>query len=389
MRNSSRYSLGMKRFDSSLPRWILMMALSVACLGIAPVSNCEAQQVSVKQVPTLRITTLDAGGAEPLGRVAGVTLDSRDRVILADASVARIVAYDERGRPRLSSGREGSGPGEYSMIDWVGSCLPGDSIVVYDFMRKELSILDSRLAFIRKLQLTGRPSGFSCTTDGNLYFLDVDLRSAPTDRPSWRGDAALRHLDLSRGSVTTTVAEHQPVADLANLNGMWVTATHGRSTSLAAFGEQVMVSTGDSAGRAIRGTGGGAPRYFRPVNWPAIEPTEATRRAAALAFTSRVRDQAMAKSFTKMLLDSPNGRPVDVFYHRVLIDPLDAVWTQRSLPGEPEVRLEIESVDGKHLGSVTLPIDGDVLAVGRTRLVVLTDIDDAPAVLVYAIERGG
>lgn len=150
-----------------------------------------------------------------------------------------------------------------------------------------------------------------------------------------------------------------------------------------------MVSTGDSAGRAIRGTGGGAPRYFRPVNWPAIEPTEATRRAAALAFTSRVRDQAMAKSFTKMLLDSPNGRPVDVFYHRVLIDPLDAVWTQRSLPGEPEVRLEIESVDGKHLGSVTLPIDGDVLAVGRTRLVVLTDIDDAPAVLVYAIERGG
>jgi hypothetical protein len=362
---------------------LLPATLAILASSAVPAA---AMQVTVKPDPVVRIMAQDASGTEPLGRVAWVALDSHDRVLIADGALERIVAYDERGVPRASAGREGSGPGEYTMPEWIGVCLPSDSVAVYDLTAQRLSILDSQLEFVRTINVTGTPSQFACAADGYLWYLDM-RRSGPMTAASSRAVAAVRRLDLHTGS-TTTVSEHQPLTDLVSLDGFPSIALHGRMTSLAVRGSNVIVATGDSMGRSIIPATGGAARKLAQVTWPAIEPTDATRSATAARFTSRMPDVAVANVMMKRMLAAPQP-DIDVYYRRVLVDPMGMIWTQHSLPGEPVVRLAIESIDGKSLGNVTLRVNGDVLAVGRTRLAILSEIDDAPAVLVYAFERGG
>ncbi|MBB4636905.1 hypothetical protein [Longimicrobium terrae] len=86
---------------------------------------------------------LDIGAQGPgteLYQVMAAVRTPRGQIIVANAGTSQVRIYSPDGRLVRSTGRRGSGPGEFESLFWVGA-LPGDSIAAWDAGLGRLTVL--------------------------------------------------------------------------------------------------------------------------------------------------------------------------------------------------------------------------------------------------------
>ncbi|HSG47111.1 MAG TPA: hypothetical protein VLA43_04755 [Longimicrobiales bacterium] len=98
--------------------------------------------------PVLRVGTLDGPPETQFARLTGTGLLDDGTVVVADAGNARISAFGLDGTLRWSQGREGEGPGEYGQLGSLHR-LTGDSVMVYDFRTRRVTVLSPGGALAR------------------------------------------------------------------------------------------------------------------------------------------------------------------------------------------------------------------------------------------------
>ena len=112
--------------------------------GIAIVENeraawTEASAWHLSAEPTLTIGVMEGDAAYELYQVVGALALSDGRIVIGTAGSSELRYFDADGRHLLSVGREGSGPGEFTGMGLIQR-LPGDSMIVYDFMQRRITV---------------------------------------------------------------------------------------------------------------------------------------------------------------------------------------------------------------------------------------------------------
>jgi len=118
----------------------------------------EGQGWHLSPDPVLSIGAVDAEPEYQLFGVRTITRLSDGTIVLSNAGSREIRWYDRRGRFLRSAGSEGSGPGEFTALGWLG-VLPGDSVVAFDDRLRRLSLFAPDGTFIRSSvpQAEGKP----------------------------------------------------------------------------------------------------------------------------------------------------------------------------------------------------------------------------------------
>jgi hypothetical protein len=123
--------------------------ISALALGMQAASALSAQapQWSVSSRPVVQIGAVEGDPADLLDQVTGVVRLLDGRVVVADRSGIRY--YDSRGRFQVRASRHGNGPEEYGIVAQLVR-LPGDSILIWDAVRRARLWFNSRGQFVRR-----------------------------------------------------------------------------------------------------------------------------------------------------------------------------------------------------------------------------------------------
>lgn len=373
----------MSVFRFRVPSATVAWRTAVVAVLVSPlVGYAQGRGLSVEPSPVARISSL-GGLRDGLGRVAGAAFDRSGALILADGSTSRIGMFGRDGRLIKSVGRTGAGPGEFEGIEWVGWC-GDDAILVFELGTSRFTVLDHDLRYVRSFRTPGSSTAHACGADGRLAYLQFALDSQPAAGRTWRGVASLWTIRL--GEPAPRGAGWFPLADMARVGGTWMVDAGGRRTTLAAGEGEVVVATGDDQPLFIVPTDG-AP--VRRIGVPArvARQDSSTRWFAADEFASRLPDRELRERVARQIVSASSVK-VDVHYRRIVRDRAGLLWLQRSLGGGGSLDLEAVDGNGSSVMRVTLPLNGELLAVGDDRLAVhvLTD-DGAPEVWLFAIRR--
>lgn len=114
--------------------------------------------------------------------------------VVAENEEGRLRFIDPDGRPVVTVGRQGAGPGEYRSIRWV-QVLRGDTVAVYDIQQRRLTYLDGRGDLIRTepIRVTGEavpqggiapvpPGVLALRNDGSVWAHGIGTMR-PTGQP--------------------------------------------------------------------------------------------------------------------------------------------------------------------------------------------------------------
>jgi len=92
------------------------------------------------------------GGDVDLFGVAGAVRRPDGHVVVADGGTSRLLFFDAEGALEVAVGGEGDGPGEFRIIHSMGLAA-ADTVWVYDFSHRRLSVYDAAGALGRTLAL--------------------------------------------------------------------------------------------------------------------------------------------------------------------------------------------------------------------------------------------
>lgn len=106
--------------------------------------------------PVLRIGELEGAPEYQLELVIGAVRRSDGGIVVADAGLRALRFYDAAGRFLRSSGRQGGGPGEFEELASL-RLLPGDSLLVFDWTLRRISVFAPEGAFARSVSLLDLP----------------------------------------------------------------------------------------------------------------------------------------------------------------------------------------------------------------------------------------
>lgn len=354
----------------------------LCCLAAGSVVEAQSARAGIELVRVARIG--ESVSDVQFGRVAAAAFATGDRLIVADGAFNTIASFDSSGRVVATAGREGRGPLEFSMLEWIGACGPNE-LVAFDLLARRFTVLGEDLTYRAAFSVTGAPSGLVCTPSGHVAYLEAAFDLEPTNAREWHARARLKMLraNATAPQVIDTVA----LGDLVQMNGAWMVHPGGRRSSLVPIGAGIGVASGgadpiavyDTLGR--RTTSVAVPRGSR-------ELTAAEQRSVAEEFMSRIPTLAAREQMVRALL-ATRREPVAVGYRRALAAPDGTIWLQRSFRGGAQLEIEVITPAGQRIARLTLPGDGELLAVGRARVAVLrSTADGADVVELFAI-RGG
>lgn len=184
----------------------------------------------LSRTPLLVIGTTEQGDpAHILFNVRGAVRLSDNRIVVANQGTNEIRYFDGAGRHLFTSGRTGSGPGEFQFLDaiWPGR---SDTVVASDRANNRLSLFDGSGAFVKSFNLEAgpgatRPFKQGVLSDGTVIASAV-RRSDQRGRQGVTRDSVAYLRYTARGEFDgvvatvpfleffTTVVDGQPVFDV-------------------------------------------------------------------------------------------------------------------------------------------------------------------------------
>jgi hypothetical protein len=324
-------------------------------------------------------------------RIAGVALLRTAAIAVANAGNHEIVTLDTQGRVLWRQGRQGRGPGEYESIDAV-TAYRGDSVAVLDARLRRITVLDSRGAYGRSINLPRLPPGTSFTglhhgAEGTFIVGTVRGRM-PGDPPGLiRNPGALVSIG-ARGEYIGVVAEVQGDEWFATRDSrMLGLLPLGKVTRYVVDGTRIVIADGTSTSVREINLPTGAERQLtiaglrqRPVTATHIRDVTTTALDDAPAGAR----QMLAATYREVPF--PSRLPTTM---NIALASDGAVWVQEYCePGARSTRWHIVSRGGSYIATVSVPCSTRILAVhGNAAFVLDTDALDSQTIAHMAVRR--
>ena len=346
--------------------------------------------------------------------VAGPVPLSDGGFAIAVVGSYQIRTYDAAGALRHTSGRSGSGPGEYQMFGgiWVGA---GDSILVSDFLVRRLSVVGPDGAYNRSFSLGGQcgtfvpvggrsefgiPQGW--LADGSIPAVNMNFTINQARQGRYRDSVnAIRY--GADGSVLDTLAKY-PGVEFEQVQ-MTIGAQSfsapmavplGRQSVGVAQGDRFYLAQNNTWEIEVRGKDGTLMRLIRLKRDPEpITPEDVTTHRAILleAVSGNPMLRSMPPAIKSQLtsgIEKATYPETFPFIENILIDPAGNVWVKEVQ--SPRIKAGVFAVldsTGTLLGRVTMPAEFRATAFGTDRVYgVWKDADDLQHVRIYALRKG-
>lgn len=224
--------------------------------GVAIVENSAPADPGEPRLLVDSIPAVDIGGGEDpntdFGSDHQAARFADGRIVVASRSNHDLRFFDDAGRWIRTVGRQGGGPGEFDQPTLVG-IGPGDSILVFDYGSRRLSVFDSAGRFARAV--TWIDSGAKGTaSDPSAVFPDGKLLIrtgrfvTPQDKSGIRRDTVPLSLGGADGKVEGLIGAFPGGEAVVEATGQTVTVSRllfGRDLHAAVMDSLVIVGTGD------------------------------------------------------------------------------------------------------------------------------------------------
>lgn len=160
------------------------------CLAGTAWSLAAQTTWTVDPTPRTVLTATTDDGEPRFGGVTWATRLPDGALVVADGYDLAIRIFDTDGKERRRFGRSGRGPGEFTIIGWVGRC-GGEDLLVWDFALARLTRLNPDRGYVDSwTHPTARSSRQpACAADGTLAF-SGPLNRTDASRPAEVGTSA-------------------------------------------------------------------------------------------------------------------------------------------------------------------------------------------------------
>ena len=355
---------------------------------------------------------LEIGG--DLDSVLGPVPLRGGRLAVAVNGSHQIRIYDSSGALQHSSGRTGSGPGEYTMLGglWAG---PGDSLMVLDIMIRRLSVLDDTAGYQRAFSLGGATGGAFVPVNGKIEM------GFPT---GWLPDGSVPAVMMSfavaqqrEGRFRDTVkvirygsdgSARDTMARVPGIEMETMTLTFGgqsmatpqpvplgKSPVTVSAGDRLFVAQNNAWEIEVRRLDGALLRLIRrPIPPRPLTPEQVAAHRKELteqmAGIQQLRNMPQILDQMKKRIEEAKYPATFSFISSMLVGSDGYLWVQEV----PDVGVEsnpfiVFDTVGVLLGRVSMPPRFRATAITSDRVYgVWKDEDDVPHVRAYRLEKG-
>lgn len=277
----------------------------------------DGTSVAQEQLSTTHgsVALLRLGDSEtPLYQVRGAKI-LEDGIVIAESGTGRIRFYDLQGREKSSIGRNGSGPGEFTRVEWLQWL--GDTLYVGDQGQRTVLVFDGKGDFVRTIRFDPPTAAHylrveGALVDGSILTLAVPVVGAASRPGTARTEARLwRYSPIGEpvselGSVLGTELYTEP----NRRGGEFVTRIpFGRTSAVVPFDSGYVTVDNNTASLSYFRYDGTVRGQLAPTGARANAVlTKADRRGARRAFLGgAIGTRTRRKQFHRM--DLPLTRP--------------------------------------------------------------------------------
>jgi hypothetical protein len=338
--------------------------------GIAIVENTSPDDSAANTWWRLGQASLDIGGPDAseeyaVYRVVGIARTTDGRIVVANAGSADVRYYDASGTWLKTTGRQGSGPGEFRN-PYLLERGAADTVYVADGQNSRIAILSPDGSFVRDIPEMGPAPRVLGRFDDGTWLSAANIRLGTDDLASisnklMRSDMALVRYDenlVARDTMLTLPGAEQVIN---------VGSTNGRITSIEihrpAFakvpvelpcGNEICAGTQDGPEIQVYGQDGALHHIIRTGRAP-VPVTDAQLDAAFERNLEQMPEQARNQARAAGRGDQPHGEFVPP-YGLMIIDRSGRYWlSDYDDPLDTPGRWTVYAADGAVLARIQLP----------------------------------
>ena len=195
-----------------------------AGVRIALTAAAERTFASVDSEPVMSLGGPDVSGPTQFSRIAGVHLDPRGNVWVADGGSAQLRLFHPDGTHWKTRGGRGAGPGEFRRLQLLGA-FRGDSVACWDWGLARLTVFDAEGELARTTRMPpgvdAAPRAYDVFPDGSLLVQFPRILAGESLQPGQllRDTAHLERLELA-------TLNRQPLASAQG--AVWVWTGHSQ-----------------------------------------------------------------------------------------------------------------------------------------------------------------
>lgn len=364
--------------------------------------DAEAQQTQTGRRSSLPAWTISAAPIFTTERrgahdstlvidVYGGTRLPNGTVVIGDNGAPNIKWFAPDGRFLRSVGRRGDGPGEYQLVELIGTC-GSDSLFVIDKVNRRLSVLshDGRLLGTRSMSVDQSstpqsPSIIACGPNRRFALLGRPRGPTPSGDAPFRSDVVVRMQSLDGAervdAGTTRSSERHRFGDVAGPRPL------GKQSVIAISAQWLYVGTGDSASIHVYGLNG---RRERDIPLP-FERRRVARSDIQRFVSDLVRGNPRIPEATVRAMYADLAYPEYFPTHgALLVDAMHNLWVEEyRVPGQTSgSRWIVIGPQHTPIAEVRLPSRFRLLEVGKDYVLgTWMDEDHVRHVRVYRLTR--
>ena len=349
----------------------------------------------VADTPVVRIGALDGPPELTLGNVRAVGWLPDGRIFVGDEQVSSVRVYSPDGEPLQTIGGQGEGPGELQWFLTV-STYRGDSLFVYDYSQRAVSVFAPDLSFARRFRnplLEGNYWIQAALDDGRFLltsFGETRLSGGPGIVP----DSSSVVIASPDGSSVDTVGSFQIGLRRVGEGGMVQASFLLPYAAVAAAGNRVLWTAGEPFEYTEIDPDGELVRIVRIMEEPVPVTQEVIRQfqeyyvdlvtggghGGPEGAADRARELVRGAEYPAVLPATGAAVKIDPYGHR---------WVGRYNPtGTSPAVWEVFDRSGAWQGTVETPQGLEVHEVGTDQIIGVTkDEYDVAYVQVHALHR--
>jgi hypothetical protein len=376
--------------DSADPPVTVRDSVGITIVEHAADAVSVVPEWTIVEEPELDLGVVDGDPAFQFYQVfGGLRLDD-GRIVIANGGSADVRVFRPDGSHLLSVGRKGEGPGEFN-FPWTVWRVAGDSIAVYDYMLKRLTLFSNDFAFGRVALLSpallNAPTPLGTFSNGDLLLYDpiFDIPDVGFDT-IW----AYAHRYGLDGAVVDTLGRYSMgvMGRYEQVSVVGGPAFQPR-TVVAVAGDGLVVGPADDYRLHFLDPAGGLRRIAR---WhdEDLAVTSADMEAYRTQVLARARDDNARRRAEARLASQPVSKSFPA-YEALIADRAGNLWMRGpSRPSRDEPAHYTILRDGRMVARAELPAGLRPLDIGANYLLgVVTDELDVEHVVLHRLVRAG
>lgn len=356
--------------------------------GVSVVDNAGPAWSGAARWTVVDSPLVDIGGktgdsAFELDQVRGPVRLADGRIAIANGATNDVRLYDPTGKHLRTSGRSGSGPGEYSMIAGIWNGI-GDSLFVDDILVRRITVLDHDGNLGRSFSLGGSPGTLIPTNgqvnlavplgllaDGSIVGFSQSLGINQQRAGVFRDSITVIHYG-SDGAVRDTVGRF-PGTEMEQLT-LHVAQQEISSPSPVPLGKQtvvlldrnrLVVAQNNAWELELRSAADGRLRKLAraPIKAARLTPSDvaANRKEQLRSLEGTPMFRGIPEAIKTQLrgrIEQVNYPATLPFFSSLLADPSGNIWAEEAAaPTRKAKRFVVVDSTGRWLGTVEFPRD--------------------------------